>query len=96
MEFNRKELKSICEKHKVKTLYLFGSFAKKEANAESDIDFLVSFSEVELYDYFDNYLALKESLEKAYQRKVDLLEEQTLKNPFLKENIEESKILLYG
>lgn len=96
MNFDKKELKDICQKYKVKTLHLFGSFAKNEENADSDIDFLVKFGEVDLYDYFDNYLALKETLEQTYQRKVDLLEAQTLKNPFLKESIDESKILLYG
>ena len=94
MYIDRKKLKDICEKHKVASLYLFGSFAKNEANEESDIDFLVKFGEVDLYDYFDNYLALKETLEKTYNREVDLLEEQTLKNPFLKQSIEESKILV--
>jgi len=96
MNFNKEKLKIICTRYKVKKLYLFGSFAKNEANAESDIDFLVQFGDIELYDYFDNYLAFKESLEEIYQRKVDLLEEQALKNPFLKASIDESKVLLYG
>lgn len=34
-------VKPIAEKYKVKEIYLFGSYARGEANASSDLDFLV-------------------------------------------------------
>ena len=96
MKINKQQISDLCIQHKVLRLYLFGSFAKNKATKNSDIDFLVTFNDVDLYEYFDNYLRLKEELEKLYNRKVDLVEEQTVKNPFLVENINQSKILIYG
>ncbi|OFX24798.1 MAG: nucleotidyltransferase [Bacteroidetes bacterium GWA2_31_9] len=96
MKINKQQLSELCKQHNVLRLYLFGSFAKNTETEQSDIDFLVKFNDVELYYYFDNYLSLKENLERIYQRKVDLLEEQTVKNPFLEQSINQSKILIYG
>ena len=58
--------------------------------------FLVKFGKIRLYDYSDNYFDLKEAFEKLFKRNVDLLEIQTLKNPYLIESINENKILVYG
>ena len=64
-------------------------------NKSSDIDFLVDFSGVDLFDYADNYFDLKKSLEDLLNRQIDLLEEKALKNPYLKETIDSSKQLIY-
>ncbi len=88
-------LRKLCEKHNVIKLYLFGSYAKNTFTDKSDIDFLVTFGQIDLYDYFDNYLDTKEELEKLYNKKVDLVEEKTVKNPFLYQTINRNKILLY-
>ena len=63
---------------------------------DSDIDLLVKFGDVNLFDYFDNYMDFKESLENLFNRNVDLVEIQTLKNPILKRSIDYNKIKLYG
>ncbi|MDX5346266.1 MAG: nucleotidyltransferase domain-containing protein [Hymenobacteraceae bacterium] len=89
-------IKTLCEQHKVERLYVFGSVLTDKFNENSDVDFLVKFGEVDLFDYFDNYMNLKEALEKLLQRPVDLLEEQTLKNPILKKSINKTKKLIYG
>ena len=47
-------------------------------------------------DYFDNYFDFKYSLEDLFGREVDLLEEQTIKNPYLKKNVDATKALIYG
>lgn len=93
---NTQPISDLCKKHNIVKLYLFGSFAKNTFTENSDIDFLVTFGNVDLYNYFDNYLNFKEELEKLYHRKVDLVEEQTVKNPFLAQSINQSKILIYG
>lgn len=93
---NNKVLEELCIQHNVIRLYLFGSYSQNNATEESDIDFLVKFGDVDLYDYFDNYLDLKEKLEKLYNKKVDLVEEQTIKNPFLASSINSTKQLIYG
>ena len=86
----------LCEKHNVDHLYLFGSAVSGNFNAASDVDFLVLFRQMDLHNYFSNYSDLKQQLEILFKRKVDLLEEQTIKNPVLKKSIERTKVLVYG
>ena len=78
-----KKLKPILEKnYKVKTIGLFGSFAKNEANEDSDVDILVQFSEDIGWEFVD----LKQFLEENLEREVDLVTVEALK-PELKEEI---------
>jgi predicted nucleotidyltransferase len=77
-------------------MYLFGSILNANFNKESDIDFLVKFKTIEISTYFDNYMDFKENLEKLLGREVDLVEEQTLRNPILINSINKSKELIYG
>jgi hypothetical protein len=49
-----------------------------------------------LEDYADNYFDLKEQLESIFNRPIDLLEEQAIKNPFFKKEIDKEKLLIYG
>ena len=87
---------SLCEKHKVKSLYAFGSVLTEKFNKESDIDFVVNFDNLPLEDYADNYFDLKFSLEDIFNRPVDLLEEKALRNPYFISNMNQQKQLVYG
>lgn len=86
----------LCASHKVESLYVFGSAVKGPFKANSDYDFLVKFKYMPLEDYFENYIDLKLKLESLFDRKVDLVEEQTLQNSFLIESIEKNKVKVYG
>ncbi len=90
------KLKELCHKYKVSKLYVFGSFVKGNFTNKSDIDLIVLFEDVKLEDYADNYFDFKYSLEDIFNRKVDLLEEKAIKNPFFKKSIEKTKRLIYG
>ncbi|QBN18383.1 nucleotidyltransferase family protein [Flavobacterium nackdongense] len=93
---NKEIIKNLCETHNVDKLYLFGSATTTKFNAESDIDFLVKFKPFDLKLYFINYVDFKSKLKELLRREIDLLEEQTLKNPYLIRSIEENKELIYG
>ena len=95
-EKNIDKLTKLCNKYSVLRLYVFGSATSKKFKKDSDIDFLVTFDSVELNDYADNYFDFKFSLEDLFNRKIDLLEEKTIRNPFLKQSIDTSKELIYG
>jgi predicted nucleotidyltransferase len=95
VDANRDKLIELCEKHKVKELYLFGSILTDKFNASSDIDMLIQFNKINLLDYFDNYMELKEELEALFHRPVDLLENQAIKNPIVRMIIERDKQLVY-
>jgi predicted nucleotidyltransferase len=93
---NIKQIHDLCVKHKVANLFVFGSILSEKFNKGSDIDLVVDFRDVDLYDYADNYFDLKFALEKILKRSVDLLEDKAIKNPYLRQSIDSSKQLLYG
>ena len=96
VERNMDKIKMLCEKHKVSKLFVFGSVLTEKFSKTSDIDLIVDFSEIDLYNYADNYFDLKKSLENLFMREVDLLEDQAIKNPYLRQSIDSSKKLIYG
>ncbi|MEJ5315854.1 MAG: nucleotidyltransferase domain-containing protein [Tenuifilum sp.] len=96
IERNIDIIRDLCLKRKVKRLFVFGSVLTNRFKKNSDIDLVVDFQDVDLYEYADNYFDLKESLEKLLNRNVDLLEEKAIKNPYLKQTIDSSKQLIYG
>lgn len=90
------DLNRLCMLYNVEKMYLFGSVLTPSFNNRSDIDFLVKFKDIDLSTYFDNYMNFKLNLENLFGREVDLVEEQTLKNPILINSINKSKELVYG
>jgi predicted nucleotidyltransferase len=91
------EIINLCKKHQVKAISVFGSAARNSMTPESDIDFLVQFSEeIDVLDYADNYFSFLEGLERITGRSIDLLSVNSLRNPVLKEEINRSKIDLYA
>lgn len=93
---NQSSVEKICRTLSVQRLYLFGSAANNSLQEESDLDFLVSFKNNLSADlYADNYLLLHKELEKLFKRKIDLITERSLSNPFFSESIESSKKLIY-
>ena len=95
IENHRDHLRRLCEEHKVEKMYLFGSALNEKFSDKSDVDFLVRFKSIDLEDYYDNYINFKENLERLLGRDIDLVEEQTLKNPVLIKSISLSKELLF-
>lgn len=91
------EIIVLCQMHQVKSFALFGSAAKDTMHENSDVDFLVQFSEdIELLDYADNYFSFLEKLEELLGKKVDLVSQKSLKNPILIDEITRSKVDLYA
>lgn len=93
---HNQQLKTLCRSHHVDTLYLFGSATSSRFSENSDIDLLVKFKPFDISLYFINYTNFKEKLKSLFHREIDLLEEQTLKNPILIKSIDKNKELIYG
>ena len=90
------EIDKLCKNHKVKSLYAFGSVLNDSFNETSDIDLVVDFQQIDLLDYADNYFDFKFSLEKIFNRPIDLLEEKAIKNPYFRESLNQQRKLVYG
>lgn len=90
------ELKKMCQDYDVKTMHVFGSACTEKFNDKSDIDILISFKDITIEKYTDNYFDLHYKLEELFNRKIDLLTENSLSNPYFIESVEETKQLLYA
>ncbi len=96
MSLDRDTLQSICRQFLVERLYLFGSAAQGDFDANrSDLDFLVTLAEQPAADYAENYLGLARSLEKMFQRPIDLVTERAIRNPYFRETVFAAREVLY-
>ncbi|MBK6933392.1 MAG: nucleotidyltransferase domain-containing protein [Saprospirales bacterium] len=87
---------ALCEKHGVSALFLFGSALTEHFRPDSDLDFLVTFSQVSPAEYADNFFDFRDELSALFQRKIDLVESQTLNNPYFKKIVERTKFPVYA
>lgn len=88
---------SLCERYHVETLDLFGSAATgKFDTSRSDIDFIVEFPPLaEPAGRANAFFGLHEALETLFGRRVDLLTEKSVKNPFLRRSIDGSRLRIF-
>lgn len=90
------DFKNLCKTHKVKSLYAFGSSVTNHFNSStSDIDLLVEIDDSDPLERGEKLLSLWDKLELFFKRKVDLLTDASIKNPYLRKNIDATKILVY-
>lgn len=71
----REEILKLAAKHGARNLRIFGSAARGEAGAKSDVDFLV---EMEPGRSLLDHVALWQDLEELLGRRVDLVSEKAL------------------
>ena len=90
------QITDLCKQYNVNKLFAFGSVLTDKFNEQSDVDLIVDFDNQAVKDHFINYFDFKYSLEKIFRREVDLMEEQPIRNSYLRKNIENSKVLIYG
>ena len=96
LKANQNEFKQLCEMHHVDKLYAFGSSVTNNFNQEtSDIDLLIKLDIKNPLDRGEALLCIWDKFEALFGRKVDLLTEDSLRNPVLKENINRTKKLIY-
>lgn len=88
-------LQNLCITYNVKSMYAFGSVCTDKFNNNSDIDLLISFDNLSIEKYTDNYFELHNDLEKLFNRKIDLLTDKSLSNPYFIKFIEHTKKLIY-
>lgn len=90
------ELVKLCNIYKVKSMYAFGSVCTDRFNEKSDIDLLISFKDISIDEYTENYFELHYKLEELFQREIDLMTERSLSNPYFIRNLEQTKSLIYA
>lgn len=97
IESKRHQIEDLCRKLDVRRLDLFGSATGPSFDtATSDVDVLVEFDVVPGFDYFGTFFALKEGLEQILGRPVDLVSVSSIRNPYFRESVMETREMLYA
>ena len=87
----------LFKKNKVARAYCFGSVLSNNFNSNSDVDFLISFSdELTPVEKGENWFTLYHSLKQLLNKEVDLIREEYIKNPYLLSTINNNKLLIHG
>ncbi|HEX7305908.1 nucleotidyltransferase family protein [Lentzea sp.] len=93
----RSEIEELCRTLSIRRLDVFGSAVGDTFDVvTSDVDILVDFDVRLGFDHFGTYFALKEGLERILGRPVDLVVNDSIRNPYFLEQVMESKETLYA
>ena len=104
--FNIEKIKQlitpVAEKHKLRSVYVFGSYARNEATEESDVDILIDREGSEIHGIFAMN-ALYNELKAALGKDIDLVTLQSLRqkstlssNGAFIENVMNESVKIYG
>ena len=85
----KERIRPIIAKHDIKEVYLFGSYARGEANSNSDIDIYCESGDV---DTLWKFSAFCDELEEALGKKVDVVTIGSQMHDYFKQQLEEDKI----
>jgi predicted nucleotidyltransferase len=90
------EFVDLCRSHRVDKVYAFGSSITDHFDPKtSDIDVVVKINIEDPAERGEALLSFWDKLEALFQKKVDLLTDDSIRNPYLKSNINRTKKLIY-
>lgn len=102
LEKIKKLVTPVAEKHRLKSVYVFGSYARNEADDESDVDILIDREGSTLHGIF-GMNELCEELKETLGKDVDLVTLQSLRQPgtmknnaAFVENVMKESVKIYG
>ena len=91
----RKKIAEFCKRWSITEFSVFGSALREDFRPDSDIDVLVSIdpkAHIGLFEILD----MKLELEKMFQRSVDLVEKEGLRNPYRRREILRTAQVVYA
>ena len=94
IQIDKRKISDFCRRWHVVEFSLFGSAVREDFKPDSDVDVLVSFEENAPISLFD-MAQMQIELEDLFDRPVDLVEKEGLRNPYRRESILSSAQVLY-
>jgi len=89
------KIEDFCRRWKIKEFALFGSVLREDFRPDSDIDVLVTF-QPDGGITFENRVDMLDELAEIFGRNVDLVEKNTIRNPFRRHEILKTKEVVYA
>lgn len=98
IEINIDKIIEICKRFHVRKLWVFGSILTPRFNDSSDVDLCVDFDwdKIPLLDSANNFFGFQEALESLLDHKIDITDDSTVRNPYFREELNETHQLIYG
>lgn len=97
LESKLPEVQAICARYPVARLAAFGSAVTGGfQRGKSDIDLLIKMADVPTLEYGNAYFAILKEFEDLLGMPVDLVTEPSMTNPYIRDNVEASKVMIYG
>ena len=89
---------SLCESCRVRQLDVFGSAATGDGfdPRTSDLDFLVEYRPLDPEDHARAYFDLLEGLRRLFDRPVDLVVANAIRNKYFRRSVEKSRMTIYA
>lgn len=88
---DNERLAEVCQRYHVREMSVFGSAARGELRADSDVDILVEFAPGAILGW--DFFRLEEELSKIFGRKVDLGSKSSLKPRVRPEALRDARVL---
>lgn len=85
----------LCRRWRIREFALIGSVLRQDFGAESDVDVLLTFEPESTWSLLD-IARLQEELQAHFGRRVDILEEQAIRNPYMLASVRGTKRVLYA
>jgi hypothetical protein len=90
---------SLCTAHDIKYLYAFFKVIHQlQTNLMTKkviFDLLVEINDLDPLERGEKLISLWDRFESCFERKVDLLTDSSIKNPYLRKSIDSTKVLIY-
>lgn len=88
---------ALCKKYKVKALYVSGTVLTPRFNDESDVDFSAIFNhDSDPLLAGENFMNFYMELKHLMGRRIDLVDEEFIRNKYFREELNETQQLIYG
>ncbi len=98
IEINIDKIIELCKKFHVRKLWVFGSILTNRFNDKSDVDLCVDFDwdNIPLMDAADNFFDFQYALEDIFGRRVDITDDSAVRNKYFRQELNETRRLIYG
>ena len=98
IEINLTKIIEICRQFHVRRLWVFGSILTPRFTDDSDVDLCVDFDwdNIPLLESANNFFGVQDAMAGLLNRKIDIVDDSSIKNPYFRAEVNEKRKMIYG